>query len=102
MLQSLDRIVPQRYHAWALCALLTGCCLALLAFSALWLWPALVFGALTLIGLVDFLQPRQAIRRNYPVLAHFRFFFARPALDHLPTVEAGPRQAPLRHPAQPL
>ena len=75
MLQSLDRIVPQRYHAWALCALLTGCCLALLAFSALWLWPALVFGALTLIGLVDFLQPRQAIRRNYPVLAHFRFFF---------------------------
>ena len=75
MLQSLDRIIPQRYHAWALCALLAGACLLLLPFSGLWLWPGLVFGALTLVGLVDYLQPRQAIRRNYPVLAHFRFFF---------------------------
>ncbi len=75
MLQSLDKIVPQRYHAWALCGILAGVCLLLLAFSTLWLWPALVFGALTLVGLVDYLQPRQAIRRNYPVLAHFRFFF---------------------------
>jgi glutamate synthase domain-containing protein 2 len=31
--------------------------------------------ALALVGLVDYLQPRQAIRRNYPLLAHFRFFF---------------------------
>ena len=75
MLQSLDRIIPQRYHAWVLCALLTGACLLLLPLSGLWLWPGLVFGALTLVGLIDYLQPRQAIRRNYPVLAHFRFFF---------------------------
>jgi hypothetical protein len=39
MLQSLDRIIPQRYHAWALCALLAGACLLLLPFSGLWLWP---------------------------------------------------------------
>ncbi len=39
-----------------------------------WIGPALVCGALTLIGLFDFLQARQAIRRNYPLLANFRFF----------------------------
>ena len=75
MLQKLDSIVPQRYHAWAACILLAAACLALMAVSTLWIWPGLVFGALALIGLIDFLQPRQAIRRNYPVLAHFRFFF---------------------------
>lgn len=40
MLQSLDRIVPQRYRAWALCAILSGTCLMLPAFSTLWLRPA--------------------------------------------------------------
>ena len=75
MLQKLDSIVPQRYHAWAACILLAAACLALATMSTLWLWPGLVFAGLALVGLVDFLQPRQAIRRNYPVLAHFRFFF---------------------------
>ncbi len=75
MLHTLDSIISQRYHAWAACILLAVACLVLLPLSALWLWPGLVFGALALVGLVDFLQPRQAIRRNYPVLAHFRFFF---------------------------
>jgi glutamate synthase domain-containing protein 2 len=72
----IDRIVPQRYWAWAACALLAAACFAAAAsLSPLWLWPAAAFGALALVGLVDFAQPRQAIRRNYPVIAHFRFFF---------------------------
>ena len=75
MLQVLENLVPKRYWAWSACAILCAACLALTPLSALWLWPALVCGALTLVGLVDFLQVRQAIRRNYPVLAHFRFFF---------------------------
>ncbi len=75
MLHSLDKIVAQRYWAWIICAILAAACLGLMSLSSFWLWPALVFGALTLVGLVDFLQVRQAIRRNYPVLAHFRFFF---------------------------
>ncbi len=75
MLHSLDNIVAQRYWTWIICAILTALCLALLSLSTLWFWPALVCGGLTLVGLFDFLQPRQAIRRNYPVLAHFRFFF---------------------------
>jgi glutamate synthase domain-containing protein 2 len=71
----IDRIVPQRYWAWTACALGAVACLAAAALSPLWLWPAAAFAFLALVGLVDFAQPRQAIRRNYPVIAHFRFFF---------------------------
>ncbi|MES2019013.1 MAG: FMN-binding glutamate synthase family protein [Pseudomonadota bacterium] len=38
-------------------------------------WLVAVSGALSVVGLVDLLQTRQALRRNYPVLAHFRYFF---------------------------
>ena len=71
----IDRIIPQRYWAWAACALLAAGCLAAAPLSPLWYWPAAAFAVLALVGLVDFSQPRQAIRRNYPVIAHFRFFF---------------------------
>src|SRR5581483_1925647 len=37
----------------------------------------LAFGALVGVGAWDLLQTRQAIRRNYPVLAHLRFFLAK-------------------------
>ena len=75
MLKLIEPILPPRYLAWAVCALLTLLSLAGATQSAYWLWPALIFGGLTLIGLIDYRQPHQAIRRNYPVLAHFRFFF---------------------------
>ena len=39
-------------------------------------WPfSLVSGTLSLVGLRDISQSKQAIRRNYPILAHFRFLF---------------------------
>ena len=38
-------------------------------------WLAVPSGALTLVGMIDLLQTRQALRRNYPILAHFRYFF---------------------------
>jgi glutamate synthase domain-containing protein 2 len=75
VLSFFDRIIAQRYWAWMLCAILGIACLALAAMSPLWLWPAAACAALTLVGLVDFTQDRQAIRRSFPVLAHFRFFF---------------------------
>lgn len=75
MLQGLDNIVPKRYWAWSICAILSAICFALVPFSPQWLWPAAVLAALALLGLSDYLQVRQAIRRNYPLLAHFRFFF---------------------------
>ncbi|MBL8525250.1 MAG: FMN-binding glutamate synthase family protein, partial [Betaproteobacteria bacterium] len=75
MLNALDAIVPQRYWAWTICGLLCLAAILLSAISPWWTWPALAFGFLTLVGLIDYTQDRQAIRRNYPVLAHFRFFF---------------------------
>lgn len=51
---------------------------ALVWFPAWWiviLVPLIIFGALTLIGLRDFNQTKHAILRNYPILAHLRFFF---------------------------
>ena len=75
MLDAIDAQLPQRYWAWALCIAGTLVCLVLATHSAWFLWPAAVAAALSLLGYVDYVQPRQAIRRNYPVLAHFRFFF---------------------------
>ncbi|MBL0141826.1 MAG: FMN-binding glutamate synthase family protein [Betaproteobacteria bacterium] len=71
----IDRIVAQRYWAWAACVLLAVACVAATSLSLLWAWPAATFAVLALVGLADYTQSRQAIRRNYPVIAHFRFFF---------------------------
>jgi glutamate synthase domain-containing protein 2 len=49
--------------------------MALATLSTLWLWPAAVFVMLSLVGAGDYWQSKQSIRRNYPVIAHFRFFF---------------------------
>jgi glutamate synthase domain-containing protein 2 len=75
VLNVIDAIVPQRYWAWAACAILAVACLAMAPVSMLWYWPSGLFAVLAFVGLVDFAQPKQAIRRNYPVIAHFRFFF---------------------------
>ena len=37
-------------------------------------WLAAISGALTVVGVSDLLQTRRALRRNYPILAHFRYF----------------------------
>jgi glutamate synthase domain-containing protein 2 len=53
-------------------------CIAAAIASLVWPWlgvPAIIFAALTGIGIWDLRQTRHAIRRNYPILAHFRFFF---------------------------
>lgn len=38
-------------------------------------WWAVLTGALAALGVVDLLQTRHAVLRNYPVLGHARFFF---------------------------
>lgn len=55
--------------------------LALFSSSA-YLFPAAIALALTTLGAVDLRQTKQSIRRNYPILAHFRFFleFIRPEI----------------------
>ena len=77
-----ETAIPQRFWAWGLCILASATCLALTALSSYWLWPAAFFGFFALMGLWDFFQSRQAIRRNYPVIAHLRFIleFIRPEI----------------------
>jgi glutamate synthase domain-containing protein 2 len=69
------KTVPPRYYAFA--AAITVTALASLAswFDARWMFLAAAAGALSLVGLRDYVQTRHAILRNYPLLAHFRFFF---------------------------
>ncbi len=74
MSESGELIIPQRYWTWGIVAVLTLACVALSRYSQLWLAVAAVSGALTLVGLWDFLQTKRAIRRNYPVIGHLRYF----------------------------
>jgi glutamate synthase domain-containing protein 2 len=75
VMNALDAMVPQRYWAWAGCVILAAVCLAASPLTPIWLWPAAAFAFLSLVGFFDYTQSKQAIRRNYPVIAHFRFFF---------------------------
>ena len=38
-----------------------------------WWWGVAVFGALAVLGTLDLLQRNSTLRRNYPLLAHFRY-----------------------------
>lgn len=89
-------MIPMRYLAFVLA------CIACLA--SLWTALALTPGAwlafavtafLVIVGVRDLTQTRQAIRRNYPLLSHFRFFFEyiRPEIRQY-FLEADTEQAP--------
>jgi glutamate synthase domain-containing protein 2 len=41
---------------------------------AIW-WDMIVFGPLILVGFIDLLQTKKAIRRNFPVLGNIRYLF---------------------------
>lgn len=75
-------MLPSRYLVFVLCCLSFLLCLCgmagLLGHRDAWHGPlawiaTALTGLLTLLGTVDLLQQRQSIRRNYPILAHFRF-----------------------------
>ncbi|MFT0213728.1 FMN-binding glutamate synthase family protein [Pseudomonas sp. F1_0610] len=40
-----------------------------------WVVSAVIAGALSIVGIVDLLQTRKALRANYPVIVHFRYLF---------------------------
>ena len=67
--------VPTRYLALIAVAVAFLAALAALPVSPHFAWPAAVLGVLTAVGLRDFFQRRHGISRNYPLLAHFRYFF---------------------------
>ncbi|HSR66184.1 MAG TPA: FMN-binding glutamate synthase family protein [Xanthomonadaceae bacterium] len=62
-----------RYLAYALSLLLALACAAFAWVDPAWGWAAAAFGALALLGTWDLLQTRSTLRRNYPLLAHFRY-----------------------------
>lgn len=70
--------MPSRYATFAIVAFVFLASLVLeFAYKAPWVtWPLIaISGFLTAVGVIDITQTKQAIRRNYPILAHFRFFF---------------------------
>src|SRR3954469_18068924 len=76
---------PARYSAFASCVVGLVACLAFVLVSPhLWLaWIGVaVFAVLSGTGIHDLRQPRHAILRNYPVIAHLRFLleFIRPEM----------------------
>lgn len=62
-----------RYALYILSLALTVGMLLLSLLDRGWMWGAVIFGALAGVGTVDLLQRRSTLRRNYPILAHFRY-----------------------------
>ena len=67
-------ITNQRYFVIIGVALLTVISLISATEVNSWFWvPAIIFGALLLVGLRDLHQNKHSILRNYPISAHIRF-----------------------------
>lgn len=64
-----------RYFVFALvCFIFPLAILAAAIMHTGW-WLVFLSGALLILGLWDLMQTAHALRRNYPIMAHFRFFF---------------------------
>ena len=66
---------PSRYWVFLCCFVLAVAGSAWALWHPSWWWVAAIFVALTGVGFWDLLQKRHAVRRNYPVTAHFRYMF---------------------------
>ncbi|SCB04602.1 Conserved hypothetical membrane protein [Xanthomonas translucens pv. translucens DSM 18974] len=62
-----------RYLAYAASCMLLALSIALCAIWPLWGWGVAAFAILALLGTWDLVQTRSTLRRNYPILAHFRY-----------------------------
>ena len=62
-----------RYLAYGLSIALAVLSLLLVLRWPAWGWGVAIFGGLAVLGTVDLLQKRSTLRRNYPILAHFRY-----------------------------
>lgn len=68
-------LLPSRLYAFAAMVLITVVAGAASLVNPYWLILAGITGALSLVGIYDLAQTRHSLRRNYPILAHFRAFF---------------------------
>jgi glutamate synthase domain-containing protein 2 len=84
-----------RYLAYVICLVMLAVSVALSTRWMSWDWGIALFGVLSVLGTFDLLQRRSTLRRNYPVLAHFRFgmesigpeirqYFVQSDLDEVP------------------
>ncbi|WP_069384131.1 FMN-binding glutamate synthase family protein [Halomonas caseinilytica] len=68
--------LPSRYGAYAIS--LAGLVVCLLGLALLHTWPwglgVLAFGLLVVLGTHDLLQHHHTVSRNYPILAHLRYW----------------------------
>ncbi|MBL8263038.1 MAG: FMN-binding glutamate synthase family protein [Xanthomonadaceae bacterium] len=63
-----------RYATYIVALLLTALSVAAtIAWGAGWAWTIGLFGTFSALGTLDLLQTRSTLRRNYPILAHFRY-----------------------------
>jgi glutamate synthase domain-containing protein 2 len=63
-----------RYFAFVISLVLTAASIiATVVYGAGWAWCIAVFGAFAVLGICDLLQIRSTLRRNYPILVHFRY-----------------------------
>ncbi|HXW27716.1 MAG TPA: hypothetical protein VEK55_00005, partial [Xanthobacteraceae bacterium] len=74
---SVMQRLPPRYFAMAGASIVFVLAGVASVLHPRWPWLVLVIvaGALCAVGIYDLVQTRHAILRNYPILAHFRFFF---------------------------
>ena len=78
MLASFARLEPNvffsRFTVLGLC--LAGLLFALTRLSDAWALPVLaIFSCLCLLGVIDLIQTRHAVRRNYPIIGRLRWAF---------------------------
>jgi glutamate synthase domain-containing protein 2 len=69
------RDFPLRYLTLIIVAFVFALSLPLAVLLHSGWWLVLLSGGLTAIGIADITQTKRSILRNYPILAHFRFFF---------------------------
>ena len=62
-----------RHAAYIASIVLTVLFLVLASRTPAGWWGVAVFGALAVLGTLDLLQRKSTLRRNYPLLAHFRY-----------------------------
>jgi len=72
---TVSELVPSRYYALVGAIVVTLIALAAALFDWRWLLLAAAAGLASAVGVRDLLQTRRAVLRNYPILAHIRFFF---------------------------
>jgi glutamate synthase domain-containing protein 2 len=62
-----------RYSAYITSVALTAATGWMALHNPEWRWAAVIFAAIAFLGTVDLFQKKSTLRRNYPILAHFRY-----------------------------